>query len=101
MQLQWCRCDYDEYPPENTPVWTTDYKTVRKGSWQIGGATIPLEEGSWKDEHGQPTAVLAWVPIEESPDKPPDLPPEPNRDPGRFDGVWGTDEENDSNWRKE
>lgn len=75
MTRHWCRCDYAEYPPENLLVWTTDYHTVRKGSWRLSDPRIPLEEGSWKDEAGQPIAVTEWLPVDESPDSPPQPPP--------------------------
>ncbi len=55
-------------------VWTTDYHTVRKGSWTLSDPCFPLEEGGWQDEAGQPIVVTEWLPVEESPHSPP-LPP--------------------------
>lgn len=72
----WCFTILEEYPPEGCLVWTTDGQQVLKGRYAhpdlTGGA--PLEEGAWTDEKGDPLAVKAWLPIEDSPDAPPTLP---------------------------
>jgi len=91
--LIWCRLDYSEYPPEDVLVWSTDGHEVRKGRWTFPGIGIPLEEGKWEDDSGEPIKVTQWIPIEESPDSPPT--PPPPRPPGRG-GIVGfrtTDED--------
>jgi len=61
--LIWNRVDlaYDEYPPELEWVWATDGETVRKARWTWGGVGVPLEDGKWEDDTGQPIAVKRWV----------------------------------------
>ena len=84
--LNWCRLDYSEYPPEDVFVWASDQKTVWKAKWTFPGPGVPLEEGSWVDEHGQPLSVTDWVFLGESPDGPPE-PPAPH--PKAHGGICG------------
>lgn len=72
--LVWCRVDLSEYPPVGIVVWTTDYKTVRRGTWTFGGLGVPLEEGCWRNTDGEPIAVTAWLPLEESSNELPEVP---------------------------
>jgi hypothetical protein len=75
-QPLWCFTVREEYPPESRLVWTTDGEQVLKGRYAhpdiLGGA--PLEEGAWTNQQGEPIAVKAWLPVEESPDSPPEPP---------------------------
>jgi hypothetical protein len=77
--LLWNRVDtgHDEYPPEDLLVWTTDFQTVRKGRWRLDNPAIPLEEGKWEDEQGQPIVVQQWVELDKSPQVAPPTPPAP------------------------
>jgi hypothetical protein len=77
--LMWNRVDpnHDEYPPEEEWVWTTDYQAVRKGKWRLSDPRIPLEEGKWEDEAGNPIFVMQWISLAESPNGPPGVPPPP------------------------
>jgi len=76
--LQWCKCSYLEFPPENCFVWTTDGTVVRKGKWFVGEiqrADYDFEKDSvWMDATGHAITVTHWIPIEESPDDAPALP---------------------------
>jgi hypothetical protein len=66
--LFWGRAEpgYDEFPPVNQWVWGTDGETVRKARWTWDGPTVPLEEGKWEDETGQPITVTRWLGLNES-----------------------------------
>jgi hypothetical protein len=67
--LNWSRLDYQEYPATETWVWTSDFETVEKGKW-IWSPGIPLDEGKWENETGQPLTVFDWLFLEESLEKP-------------------------------
>jgi hypothetical protein len=47
---------------------------VRKGKWRLSDPGIPLEEGKWEDEDGNPIVVMQWSSLEDSPQGPPAVP---------------------------
>lgn len=67
----WVKLTGKIFPPENTPVWTTDHVTVEKGAWSWDenlGCT------RWEDAEGFFLTPHAWLPLEESPDGRPPVP---------------------------
>lgn len=62
----WCTVGgKDSVPPEGETVWTTDGRTVRKGTW---------EEGNWHDVEGRLITVTRWMFADEDFEEPPGVP---------------------------
>jgi len=68
--VQWCRVADDEFPPEETMVWTWDGCSVSCGRWIFSGPGAPLAESAWTDPEGMPLRVTHWLPLEESEEPP-------------------------------
>jgi hypothetical protein len=73
--VHWHNLHAQEYlDPKRMPVWATDGATVFRATWVWEPPDQRLEEGVWFNEKGEPTKVVSWAILEDSPDGPPEVP---------------------------
>lgn len=88
--MEWSKTDFQEFPTGEI-VWTSDFKTVRKGRWLFTPG-MPLAESTWEDLNGEPITVHRWLFLEECPNGEPALPPEEPLCRGGIVGFTTTEE---------